>query len=514
VRVIPVYVDSHIRVDGQLLPADAMGKILDALIVANIAKREAKQRNEYGWQDIPDEIFMVEMDGDEIIMSRGFAVQLKLMLLDYNIRVKWVYGWRWRRGTPFGKDEFSYRPHQPAAVDAMKKHLQGIYKAPTGSGKTVSALGLIWELHPRRSLILVDRINLVDQWVKRAVQHVGLDESKIGVIGSGEWSEGRITVATVQTLHRHRKRLQREGWFDKWDLVVLDECHHVTAETILYLIQQFRARVRIGMSATPDKTGIFELALNALGEVFYETTQEELRELGILVEPEVHVVPTEFTFDFWPAHQADKKGNCQKTVCKSKKPYHRHRDNYNDLKSALVTDEARNWMIGCMLHKHYEGNVQLVITDQTTHTDELRSLLAVEWPWMKVHILTGKQTRKQRDKIIEEIEMAGEDCVILSTIAGEALDIPLISRVHLVFPTSNPRKTEQNVGRGTRDHEDKYNTYVLDYVDWKMYVLAGQFRKRKQKCYIELGYTVYEPDFFTESKPRRKKGLMSLGGGS
>lgn len=516
-RVVPVQVDTHLRVDGNLLGHDLVDNILDEVTLVSHEREDGKRLNRYGWWDLPENILMADLDGDTLVLPRGYALQLKLLLRERGLKVWWQDRTVWHRGAPvFGKDEFSYLAHQPAAVRKIIKHRQGIYKAPTGSGKTVSALGVIWELHPRRSIVLVDRINLVDQWKSRIVEHTGLRPDQIGVIGDGEWSEGVITIATVQTLHRHIKRLRREGWFDLWDLVCLDECHHVTAETLLELIQCFPARYRFGMSATPDKTGLFEIALNALGEVFYETTHEELRRLGLLVEPEVTVVPTEFTFVYWRDHKADKKGNCEKPDCKLRKPFHGHRNNYAQLKDALVTDAERNIMILDQIARGYQtGAVQLVITDQTKHIDYLME----EWnathgqfvPEDHVHVLTGKQKRKKREAIIAEIETVDEPHVIFSTIAGEALDIPIIAHVHLIYPTRNPRKTEQNIGRATRMHDRKGDSLIYDYVDVNVPILVGQFRSRRWKCYEPLGFTVNAPDE-TEDQPPKGR-LLSLGKG-
>lgn len=515
-RVVPVRVDSHLRVDANLLGYELADKIIDDLIVENPDYFEAKAKGVWGLDAIPESFHLVELDGDTLVMARGYALQLKLLLREHGIGVWWQDKTVWRRGKPMGFEEFHYRPQQPAAVRKIKHHRQGIYKAPTGSGKTVTAVGLIWDLLPEKSIILVDRINLVDQWVNRIAEHAGIPKDEIGTIGEGKWTEGRITVATVQSLHRHRKRLQDEGWFDQWSVMCLDECHHVTAETLIELVQMFPARYRFGMSATPDKTGVFEIALNVLGEVFYETTHEELRELGILVEPEVKVVPTPFSFTYWGDHKADKKGNCDKPGCKNRQPFHRHRNNYADLKSKLVNDETRNRLILDNIAYYYQiGEVQLVITDQTSQIEALIQ----EWdaghghfvPPEHVHILTGKQKRKKREQIITEVETMTAPHIIFSTIAGEALDIAKISAVHLVFPTRNPRKTEQNVGRATRMYEAKSDPVILDYVDNNVPVLVGQFRSRRWKCYEPLGFKVSADEL--EDQPKRKKGLTSLGGG-
>lgn len=497
-----------LRIDGNVIGYDAVSEIMDELIVVNGERYEAQALDRPGWRDLPEKFYCVNMDGDDLVMSRGYALRLKQLLRQYGLAVYWIDRRRWRKGLPLGKEEFSYRPQQPGAVKAMRKHQQGIYKAPAGSGKTVTACGFIWETSPMMTLVLVDRINLVDQWINRIEQHIGIPREYIGRIGEGTWSEGRITVATVQTLYRRRQELEDAGWFDLFDAVILDESHHVTAETFMALIQKFRARYRFGMSATPDKTGIFDLALNALGEVFFETTQEELRGMGILVEPHVEVVPTQFDFTYWGDHKATKKGDCDKPGCKLTTPHHKHRNNYAQLKQALVSDLGRNQLILDTIADNF-GHTQLIVTDQTTQIENLLDLIPRdEWPMERVFTLTGKDKGKKRQQIIDLIEN-GEEAIIFSTIAGEALDIPVIDRVHLPFPGRNPRKTEQNIGRGTRVHDGKIDSIIFDYVD-PVPVLGRQFLERRWKCYDPLGLKVNVPD--TPQAGTRRLGSLGKGG--
>ena len=54
--------------------------------------------------------------------------------------------------------------------DKIIKHQQGMYEAPTGSGKTVTCIGFIAAKQPRRTLILVDQLDLLNQWRKELAQ--------------------------------------------------------------------------------------------------------------------------------------------------------------------------------------------------------------------------------------------------------------------------------------------------------------------------------------------------------
>ena len=178
---------------------------------------------------------------------------------------------------------------------------------------------------------------------------MGLNIDDIGQIGQGKWKEGaRITVATVQTIwKKYKDGLLDDGFFDEWDCVIVDECHHVTAETIQVIVGSFNAKYRFGVSATPDrKDDKFEFALDVLGEVFWQDDEEELRAAGMLMRPLVRVIRTDFNHVYWPDHSSDENHDCMTPGCRlSGKRPHEHRNNYQAVKTALVENEPRNWLI-------------------------------------------------------------------------------------------------------------------------------------------------------------------------
>lgn len=501
-QIVPVKVTHELRVDGNYLGHDLVEEIFDELTIDNNAYLDAKKRKYWGWQKIAPTHDLYKLDGNELVLPRGYALQLKRKLRKNGLKVRWIDRTRWHRGKPIGREEFSFRNHQPAALDAIKHHRQGMYKSPTGGGKSAVGSSVIWDLCPQNTLILVDRVNLVSQWAKDIVKMI--DPSfPIGRIAKGKWDEQRITVATVQTLWARRHDLDEEFW-EKWDLVILDECHHVTAATFRDLIARLHARYRLGFSATPDKTGEFELAQAVLGPVFHEDSHQELRESGVLIKPKVKVLYSGFDFEYWGDHAANKKGQCLVPDCKNKKPRHRHRNNYGKLLYALLRDDVRNGLIVEILKREADHTV-LVCTDQTTHIEILLDAISADdWiPLDDVYVLTGKQSAEERDEIIEKVTKRGHG-IILSTIANEAFNLPAIDRVVLGFPTSNAKKTIQQVGRGTRTSYGKSDCLIYDIAD-DVGPMHSQFRKRMAGCYQpqELDVEIVNP-------PTRKKGLGML----
>lgn len=169
------------------------------------------------------------------------------------------------------------RDYQEPFVEAMlgAAGRQGDYiaKAATGKGKTVAALALIQKLG-RSAVVVVDQENLLDQWVERCVEHLGLSPDEVGVVQGPRCDyEGKaITVCMVQTLAR---RVFSPEFYNAFGVAVFDECHTAGAPTFSRALMQFSARVRVGLSATPKRKDALDRAilwnLGSVGAVLSDT---------------------------------------------------------------------------------------------------------------------------------------------------------------------------------------------------------------------------------------------------
>lgn len=120
--------------------------------------------------------------------------------------------------------------------------------APTGAGKTVMASEIIQSAERRgtRTLFLAHRKELIDQC------HEKLDRFGVNagvIMGTDPRRDDflKAQVASVQTLRNRMDRLPPAG------LVIVDECHHSTAQTYADLVAHYRAlgAVVLGLTATP-----------------------------------------------------------------------------------------------------------------------------------------------------------------------------------------------------------------------------------------------------------------------
>jgi superfamily II DNA or RNA helicase len=461
---VQCFVGHSLRVRLDHLPDGAASLLMDALSIPNVKKREAQRQHMWGWESMPDYIDLWDVEDDYLTMPRGFLADFDRGMKLLGHKPEYVEERTWEPKLRIG-DKPNLKRWQIPAVEEMLRHEQGIYKAPAGSGKTVAVLAAIQRLGCK-SLVIVNTKDILWQWQQRVSSFLG-DNYPFGQIGDNTFDVSPyITISTAQTLHSRFDELSSSGFFDEFSFVCLDECHHATAETYNRLMNRFSARYRIGVSATPDKTGDFALATNVLGPVFHTTKPEEV---DTLQRPEVIRVPTDFYFRFKQTRSRWQKSN------------------YGEMLQLLIRDPDRNELIVKYIGLN-AGHHQLVISKRLEHLDLLEGMLIdADFPDPIIQ-LTGKESSEERQEAKAFIE--SEPCVLLSTLADEAMDIPRLDRMHLTFPQKNPGLVTQQVGRIERKHPDKTEALIYDYCDLKVGPLENQWRVRRREVYGPRGYEI------------------------
>jgi superfamily II DNA or RNA helicase len=209
------------------------------------------------------------------------------------------------------------------------------------------------------------------------------------------------------------------------------------------------------------------------------------RHSGFLVQAKVRMIETGFSHPFWGVHYSalNEEGDwvCQVPGCKKGDRRHKHQTNYQTVLKELVADaDRRKVIVDCILGER--NHAQLVLSKRLSHLEALRQdcLETYEWPEEQLMMLTGQEKTKERDRVAR---VAGNGfCVVFSTIADEALDVPRLDRVHLAWPTKNGAIIEQQVGRVERAHPEKRDAVVFDYVD-DVAAMRAQWRERLGKVY-------------------------------
>ena len=141
-------------------------------------------------------------------------------------------------------------PIQDHVVQTMIESDIGVFVAPPGSGKTVVGANLV-SRRKRNTLVLVHRIQLLEQWITQLSMFLDLKPEEIGQIGGGKRKpNGSLDVATFQSLDR------KDGVDDSvaaYGHVIVDECHHVPSVSFERVMREVKARYVVGLTATPRR---------------------------------------------------------------------------------------------------------------------------------------------------------------------------------------------------------------------------------------------------------------------
>jgi superfamily II DNA or RNA helicase len=404
---------------------------------------------------------------------------------DAKIYVPRFYGQdRWKVAT---KTEFPEHPERdrlvfdkpllPHQVDVAAKSLDDLHKTGgaflclgCGMGKTALALYLSAHLK-KRTLVVVHKTFLLDQWVERIRQFV--PEAKIGVIRGKtlDIGDNDYVIGMLQSLSM--KDYDKSA-FDEFGTVIVDEAHHIGSEVFSRALPLIQTRYMIGLSATPKrKDGLSCVFHWYLGKITFKLERKET--MGMLV----HRV-------FLPEDCGlEEATNFRGQVMLPKM--------INDLAGL----EPRNrWIVGQVRDWLERGNAeearQIIILGN--RLEQLRTLKKTLDDMHLVHpierrpvttgyYIGGAASKKKQDELKDS-----ENCdVILGTfaMACEGLDIPSLNTLMLVTPISD---VEQASGRILRKPH-KVRPVVIDLIDTYSESLKRQGGKR-YRFYKKQGYDI------------------------
>ena len=364
------------------------------------------------------------------------------------------------------------RPEQMAAAEAMASHDTGVLAATTAFGKTVVAA---WLIAQRRvnTLVLVHRRQLLDQWVERLTTFLGVPAKSIGrVAGGRKRTTGLIDVALIQSLI---KKGVVDDLVADYGHVIVDECHHLSAQTFESVVRQAKSKFVVGLSATlARKDGHHPIVTMQCGPVRYRVNARA-QAAARPFEHFVLVQPTGFR--------------------SRRAPDPDRRVEFQALYQELVADPARNRRIADdVIDAVNSGRSPLVLTERNDHLDSLERLLAPSVRHLVV--LRAGSGKKDRRAVAERLVSipTDEGRVVLATgkYVGEGFDDARMDSLFLTLPVSWRGTVAQYAGRLHRLHDAKREVRVYDYADVDVPMLARMF-DRRCRGYEAIGYTVLLP---------------------
>lgn len=349
---------------------------------------------------------------------------------------------------------------QLRAENARLGHDTGILCAPTAFGKTVTAAALIAQ-RGVNTLVLVHRTELLQQWKERLQAFLGADKKTVGSIGGGKTKPtGIIDVAVMQSLSRQGEVSEQ---VKNYGQIIVDECHHLSAFSFEALLKAAPARYVLGLTATPiRRDGQQPIIFMQCGPIRHTASRPESAPAELTVIP--RWLPR-------PIVMADGAG-------------------IQDVFLQVCSDAERIDKIVTEVEVAFgQGRKVLLLTERTDHLSAIEERLVgrVE----NLFTLHGRLSKKQRAALIGELEALPPDAprVILATgkLVGEGFDHPALDTLVLAMPVFWKGTLQQYAGRLHREHADKADVRIIDFIDSGHPALLRMWSKR-QAGYKAMGY--------------------------
>lgn len=316
----------------------------------------------------------------------------------------------------FPEFSFTLRPSQQEVLDNFND--SAILCANPSYGKTFTAIAIARKLS-QKTLVIVHTEYLRDQWVKEINKTLRISP---GIVGGGKFNiDSPITIANIQTLRNKVVLLQKE-----FGTIITDECHHIPANVFKSIVDNFNARYKIGLTATPwRKDGRHVMLYDYLGGP--EAVHKPLDENSMT--PMILAINSEIALNSNPMMPWGLKLN---DLYKNNK--------YMELVLNLSHIQMK------------KGHFVLSVADRVEFLQTCAKVIEDSV------CVTG--ITEDRDALIKSTKLIFGSSKIFS----EGINIPALSSLILGMPVNNRTLLDQLIGRICRPCEGKLNPEVIDII--------------------------------------------------
>ena len=360
----------------------------------------------------------------------------------------------------------SLRPYQQAAVDWLKGRRSSLVVAPAGAGKTVIAAAGVQALAASFSRVA---------WMANTREQCDQARTALGRVTLAEGCE--VVVGCYGSY---------ESLAD-FDLVIIDEAHHLPSRTVYLLVQSMDERaVLVGFTATPkhsnpERNYVME---QVFSDGFFVIPKSEVMDAGGLVSGRLRVLKTSApgTHDNEIEEEVQRKmGSRFFGAMKDE----RERQLRNQITHELLrADPQRNALIAATVCAHLASGAKVLVLVGTVEHAEL---LAATIPGAAACFSRmGMRLRRETIAAFKDSESATR-CLIATSLADEGLDCPVAEVVVMACGGRESGRVIQRVGRVMRPHAGKASGLIIDLEDAGARTAYNQHRARL-KVYRAEGY--------------------------
>ena len=332
------------------------------------------------------------------------------------------------------------KDHQESAIDNLKKMRNSgesialLYHA-TGTGKTVTAVSDARSFG-ERTLFLAHTRELVTQ-AKSTFEHIWPEKQTGMYVAEEKEANKYVVCASVQSVAQNLERFRS----DDFGYIIIDECHHGTANTYRKILGHFKPKFTLGLTATPERSDgedLLELFKNVAHKLDLKTAVE-MEELA-----PIRCIRVKTNVDL-------------STVRINGIKYYSQ-----DLESKLFVPERNRIIIDTYL-QYVRNKKTVVFCASVKHAEEIAGLFRENG--IKSEAVSGTQKSSERVRLLENYENGYINVLCACDLLNEGWDSPKTEVLFMARPTMSKTLYMQQLGRGMRKSEGKEYLMVFDFID-------------------------------------------------
>ncbi len=333
------------------------------------------------------------------------------------------------------------RDYQREAVSAIRNewnsgHNNTLLVLATGLGKTVVAASVIkGEVDSGgRVLFLAHRDELLKQADNKINKVAALPCSYEKADEHSNNSLAPVTLGSVQTLMRETRL--KEFPQDYFSLIVVDEAHHVMADSYQKVVNYFQDTKVLGLTATPSRSDKRNLS-KFFESIAYEYSLKQGIRAGYLCPIKAQMIPLQLDISKVEISNGDYAVG---QIGSALEPY--------------LNQIALEMLKYCKNRKTVVFLPLVKISQAFCNMLNSYGLSAVE--------VNGNSSN--REEILKDFEEGKYQVLCNSMLLTEGWDSPSVDCIVVLRPTKVRSLYQQMVGRGTRPCEGKSELLLLDFL--------------------------------------------------
>lgn len=422
------------------------------------------------------------------------------------------------------------RDYQYQAIWKILHYHQSMSQLATRSGKTLMAYCIfryMLEHGAHNCLMVVPSISLVKQGVGDMNDYQEFFTTE-AIWAEGEYCEGaNLTIGTFQSLVRRcckniKGRVNKHynpKFFDKFDVVCIDECHKADCESIKQIMDQpfvKNAKLIFGFSGTLPEAGSIESygCQAMLGPCIQDISTMELVNAGYLAKPILHQIRISYNNDLTDAYirygeylcanfEEDESG---KRILLPKEErdmtmIHKKtlpivlrdartkielgeitKQDYRDMIIDMCKASGANLLnLEQMIAEHSQKKLEvmydllfsnsayngIVFAHNEAYVDFLVEKIQDRFPGRPVYKIKGSTSEKKRAKIKEAMNTQDTDAILVASFGTVATGLTFTNIDYAIFAQSfkSPIIVLQSLGRGLLKTLKKTEFHLYDLID-------------------------------------------------